>query len=599
MASTLKLKQLQALFVQGRSELRGGGAAWSAACVGDFVRRVDARAERLCIRMTYADKRERAKLFDPVLRRSGQPVTAQDAEAWLDSLIVVYQAKYKALKAAMKISLQPTADELDVAGEGGLSDAVTRLWSLDENRLIAGVDYALDLQTCKSSRDERDMASRPLFRFVKGEAIAKPTFRTFLALLSHYSIVTGQSEDVTDKERREQRDFVDACMNTKCLRYCYQFLRALTKERKDGKFTDEGSFKRAVHEMWFHLYSRQAHNDSSGFEHVFVGEIAGERHREKAGEVLGMHNWLAIMREEQKGNLNYKGWVRPRRRSRIKTAESELEQVLQLQFEWHGSLKPVGTSLVGTSPEFEISLYMLLLFGAGEGEHTLDVGPYRLTLKLYVQSYYDKTRHKRVPTTWVSTAYPDLPPLSEEEAAVQLQAIARGRQRRLDRRAGRLPETSSGASLLGGSSSSLLLPGPVIGGSSSIAAPKTSHGTGAWGQKRDWGGGGVGGVGGAAVGATVLGEVGPDGVEQRIDPSDNQLYTKAEFEQCYGLECSQWQLAGELMQPPPPPQQQREDGRHTATVSVKEVEVLLPEEKSNESEQAARVEEPLCCCVIC
>ena len=416
--------------------------------------------------MAYADKKERAKLFEPMLQKRGAAPSTEAVEAWLGSMISFYQAKYKSLKQAMKDSLVPTADELDVDGEGGLSDAVTRLWSLDDHRLIANVDYALDLQACKSSRDTRDVADRPLFRFVKDEALAKPTFQAFLALLSHYSMVTGESEDVTDEEKREQRAFIDACMRTKCLQYCLKLLQTLKKG--DPKFTNETAFKRAVHEMWFHLYSRQAHNDSSGFEHVFVGEIAGETHREKAGEVIGMHNWLAIMREERRGNLNYKGWIQPRRRSRIKTSDSELEQVQQLQFEWHGSLKPVGTSLIATSPEFEVALYTLLLFAGGEGEHTVDIGPYKLAFKIYTQSYYDKTKHERVPTTWISTAYPDIPVLSQEEAAVQLQAVVRGRQRRLDKRAGLVVTDSQ----LSADVDLTLLPGPALGGGGERAVGK-------------------------------------------------------------------------------------------------------------------------------
>jgi len=42
-------------------------------------------------------------------------------------------------------------------------------------------------------------------------------------------------------------------------------------------------------------------NDSSGFEHVFVGE-------ERAGKIMGLHNWVQYYIEEKKGNINYLGW---------------------------------------------------------------------------------------------------------------------------------------------------------------------------------------------------------------------------------------------------------------------------------------------------
>ena len=43
--------------------------------------------------------------------------------------------------------------------------------------------------------------------------------------------------------------------------------------------------------------------DSSGFEHVFVGETRGH-------DVIGFHNWIQIYLEEKSGNIDYKGYFR-------------------------------------------------------------------------------------------------------------------------------------------------------------------------------------------------------------------------------------------------------------------------------------------------
>ena len=43
-------------------------------------------------------------------------------------------------------------------------------------------------------------------------------------------------------------------------------------------------------------FSRMVDNDSSGFEHVFLGES-------KAGEVVGLHNWIRLYLEERKGDF--------------------------------------------------------------------------------------------------------------------------------------------------------------------------------------------------------------------------------------------------------------------------------------------------------
>ena len=39
-----------------------------------------------------------------------------------------------------------------------------------------------------------------------------------------------------------------------------------------------------VIQIWFGLYTREARNDTCGFEHVFCGEV-------KDGAVTGLHSW--------------------------------------------------------------------------------------------------------------------------------------------------------------------------------------------------------------------------------------------------------------------------------------------------------------------
>ena len=49
---------------------------------------------------------------------------------------------------------------------------------------------------------------------------------------------------------------------------------------------DPAKFINQLDDLWFKLYRREAAGDSSGFEHVFVGEI-------RDGAVIGLHNWLS------------------------------------------------------------------------------------------------------------------------------------------------------------------------------------------------------------------------------------------------------------------------------------------------------------------
>ncbi len=51
----------------------------------------------------------------------------------------------------------------------------------------------------------------------------------------------------------------------------------------------------------FHAFCRDF--DSSGFEHVFVGETRGR-------DVIGFHNWIQFYLQEKKGNIDYRGYFR-------------------------------------------------------------------------------------------------------------------------------------------------------------------------------------------------------------------------------------------------------------------------------------------------
>jgi poly(U)-specific endoribonuclease len=57
-------------------------------------------------------------------------------------------------------------------------------------------------------------------------------------------------------------------------------------------------------------------------------------------------------------------------------------QVLTIQFEWHGILKSVSSTLIGVSPEFELALYTLCYF-VGREDNGVNLGPYCVNIKCY------------------------------------------------------------------------------------------------------------------------------------------------------------------------------------------------------------------------
>ncbi|NWY48030.1 ENDUC protein, partial [Sylvia atricapilla] len=216
-----------------------------------------------------------------------------------------------------------------------LRELSEQLLAADSNRAGPG---QLELNLKGSGSDGR--APR-LFTYVSPELLARPTFSRLLALLDNYEPLTGRDELETAEEQREQEEFLDAALDTPVLQLLERFV--LSK----GLYPSAEAFRADLHSMWFGLYSRSSGKalDSSGFEHVFHGEV-------KKGSVSGCHNWVQLQALERTGRLEYLGytWDGP---------WTGFPDVLSLRFRWDGHSKPRSSLLVGSSPEFDLALFTL------------------------------------------------------------------------------------------------------------------------------------------------------------------------------------------------------------------------------------------------
>uniref|UniRef100_A0A7S1Y3M7 EndoU domain-containing protein n=1 Tax=Grammatophora oceanica TaxID=210454 RepID=A0A7S1Y3M7_9STRA len=260
----------------------------------------------------------------------------------------------------------PTISVEAVGVDASIEKAVQHLWDLDNNRLHPNEDYVINVQRGKKPWQNEDSARQPLFTKIDTKVLRRPTYKAFLALLDNYVAETGVAENVTDTERREIWTFLKAIMQTGPMQFCHKYCKANATRTKVP--SDTQGFMKLLHKVWFDLYrrSRGGRDDSSGFEHVFVGEI-------KDDKVSGFHNWIQLYLEEKKGALNYKGYIKPK--SRDSAATNEDDHILTIQFDWNGVEKSVGTSFIGTSPEFEFALYTTcFLVGQEQNRVTLDTG---------------------------------------------------------------------------------------------------------------------------------------------------------------------------------------------------------------------------------
>jgi len=252
-----------------------------------------------------------------------------------------------------------------------LSDAIQEMWNLDVNRLTPNVDYTINVQEGKKPYWKGDHAADPLFTSVDRAAFKRPAYKTFIALLDNYKSQTGEAETMSSHERHEINTFLEVILQTAPMQYAHQYLRA----KKGSEIpSSQAEFQKLLFKIWFDFYRREGVKDSSGFEHVFVGEV-------KDGKVSGLHNWIQFYLEEKKGNIDYRGYIKPRGHSDAETNSDD--HVLTLQFDWNGVEKFVGTSFIGTSPEFEMALYTTcFLLGEEDNPITLNTGTDIFELKI-------------------------------------------------------------------------------------------------------------------------------------------------------------------------------------------------------------------------
>jgi len=220
---------------------------------------------------------------------------------------------------------------------------ITNIWNEDHNRAVYGKDFELCYQGHLDFSDKGDKAAGPLVCKFNDEILEKPTFKAFRALFDNYNRVEGQSEDITEQEIAENNQFLDLVLASHAMKQVHALL-----VKKGKAHRDEEEFKKKLYTLWFGPYGRRQKSpikDSSGFEHVFMGEINGRKHN-----IGGFHNWLHLHHEEQKGNLNYLGYLK----------KMDKPLIFNFRFKWYKTLKPLGSAFFGTSPEFEFSLYSLI-----------------------------------------------------------------------------------------------------------------------------------------------------------------------------------------------------------------------------------------------
>ncbi|KRY21459.1 Poly(U)-specific endoribonuclease -like protein [Trichinella patagoniensis] len=226
---------------------------------------------------------------------------------------------------------------------------VNRMREADENR-AKDDDYKLNYQQRTTPHEEEDLAPLPLFTWVNEQLLNRSTYRAYLDLVPLFHPEVSIDEDWNAEEKKKIYAFLDEIMHTKVFNLMWEFLLE-KKLVPDDKF----QFKNLLFTQWFGLYTRShGHLGSSGFEHVFIGEW-------RKHIVEGQHYWLRFYSLEKQGHINYKGWLL-----------HDKNVAATIHYDWRSHHKEIGGFLIGSSPEFDFSLFTLC-FNAKRGQNACKV----------------------------------------------------------------------------------------------------------------------------------------------------------------------------------------------------------------------------------
>jgi len=188
-------------------------------------------------------------------------------------------------------------------------------------------------------------------------------------------------ESITNAEKQEMSAFQDALAQTEVMQFAFEWLKVHSVDPRAQKCRSMADFMNLVYELWLAPYRRVKANDSSGFEHVFVGE-------ESRGKITGLHNWIQYYLEEKKGKIDYLGY-----KGRQDSDYSDDVHIVTVAFAWQDNdasieTKPMSTILFGSTVEFEMAILTMAFLAGGDGEPAevpFQMGSEKMVIKCFKQ----------------------------------------------------------------------------------------------------------------------------------------------------------------------------------------------------------------------
>lgn len=122
-------------------------------------------------------------------------------------------------------------------------------------------------------------------------------------MYDRYNAQGNESQNANLQHRHEENALINTFLNTNVMSAAMRFLA-----NKDHICNDYYEYKDMLRKLWFSLYSQEGGKmSSSAFEHVFMSEV---RKLKRGTSLFGLHNWIYYSREENKGKINYNGYIK-------------------------------------------------------------------------------------------------------------------------------------------------------------------------------------------------------------------------------------------------------------------------------------------------
>ena len=147
------------------------------------------------------------------------------------------------------------------------------------------IDYSINFGGQVNVGSNSDKSPEKLLQKVdEAQLESYESIKAFLPLMDNYDPDVLHAEDRSQEEISEEDNFIQVIMQTRIMRETSDFLTS------KNVVQNSEAFEVKLKELWFELYDRDGTSatvlDSSGFEHVFVGE---SKNNEVSGTVFENH----------------------------------------------------------------------------------------------------------------------------------------------------------------------------------------------------------------------------------------------------------------------------------------------------------------------